>query len=140
MPICILIHFPNYTGPQFFQNEEKQNWVPITPFKVYYPSHGGAALSRTQFPMKLSYAMTIHKSQGQTLDLAVVQIRDKEIGLGLSFVGLSRTKKLKDMIIMPFSFPRLDNLKNSSSLSIRRNEEIKLAQYARDTIIKYSLL
>ena len=30
-PETIIIHFPNYTGPQFFLDENKKNWIPINP-------------------------------------------------------------------------------------------------------------
>ena len=34
-PDTIIIHFPNYTGPQFFLDENKKNWIPINPLSIY---------------------------------------------------------------------------------------------------------
>jgi hypothetical protein len=47
-------------------------------------------------PLRLSYAMTIHKSQGQTLDKAVINIGSKERAAGCTFVAISHLRHLSD--------------------------------------------
>ena len=46
-----------------------------------------------QFPLRLAYAMTIHKSQGLTLDSAVIDIRAAR-DPGQAYVAVSRVKSL----------------------------------------------
>ena len=58
-------------------------------------------------PLRLSYAMTIHKSQGQTMTKAVVDTGDKEMAAGCKFVALSRLKILSGLLIQPMTFERL---------------------------------
>ena len=70
--------------------------------------------------------MTIHKSQGQTLSTAVVDLGENEKSLGLTFVALSRVKKLKDLIILSFPFNRLTAIKESKCLLPRKKEEGRL--------------
>ena len=50
-----------------------------------------------QFPLKLAYAITIHKSQGQTFDK--VNISTKSFAPGQLYVALSRIKSVENMYI-----------------------------------------
>ena len=62
---------------------------------------------------------TMHKSQGQTLDKAFIDLGPKEACTGLTFVCLSRAKRLGDLIVEPMSFNRIGNLGNSSTMKAR---------------------
>ena len=64
-------------------------------------------MSRTQFPIRLAYALTIHKGQGQTLKKIIVELGKKEATLGVTFVALSRVKNVNDFLIHPFTLDRL---------------------------------
>jgi ATP-dependent exoDNAse (exonuclease V) alpha subunit len=64
----------------------------------------GKYLSRTQLPLTLAWAITIHKSQGLTLKRVVIDLGQKDFSAGLSFVAISRVKKL-DGIAFRTSFP-----------------------------------
>ena len=48
----------------------------------------------TQFPIAHAYAMTVHKSQGQTLERAVIDI-SRAHDHGLAYVALSRLTNRK---------------------------------------------
>ena len=50
-------------------------------------------------PIRLAYALTINKSQGQTLGKVVVDLGKNERSLGLAFVALSRVKNHRDFLI-----------------------------------------
>jgi len=130
-PFTILVEFQNYTGPRFFcKDDPRYNWIPISSFCCYSENIGG---SRTQFPLSLAYASTIHKSQGQTLDKVVINIGESEKSLGLTFVALSRVKNYKDFLIEPFSLDRLKNISKSISLKPRQDEEKKIEIICKKT-------
>ena len=47
---------------------------------------------------------------GQTSDKAVIDLGPKEACTGLTFVCLSRAKRLVDLVVEPMSFDRIGNL------------------------------
>ena len=55
-----------------------------------------------QIPLALAYAVTIHKSQGATLDLALIDIGTSTFECGQAYVALSRVKSLESLYIWNF--------------------------------------
>ena len=76
--------------------------------------------------LRLCWAITVHKSQGQTLDKAGIDLGPKEACTGRTFVCLSRAKRLVDFMVEPMSFDRIGNLGNSSTMKARLQEELGL--------------
>ncbi|KAJ6488709.1 hypothetical protein DFH09DRAFT_835954, partial [Mycena vulgaris] len=52
------------------------------------------SLTRTRLPLTPAWAIIIHKNQGLTLNRAVIVLRQKDFSWGLSFVVISRVRKL----------------------------------------------
>ena len=52
-----------------------------------------------QYPLQLGYALTIHKSQGKTLDRVIIDIDRGAFAHGQLYVALSRTRRKTDMLI-----------------------------------------
>ena len=80
----------------------------------------------------------MHKSKGQTLDKAVIDLGTKKACTGLTFVCLSRAKRLVDLIIEPMSFDRIGNFGNSSTMKARLQEEVRLVGLAQSTRVRYT--
>ncbi|OXV06635.1 hypothetical protein Egran_05597, partial [Elaphomyces granulatus] len=96
-PLALLVHFDKYDGPALCETEGMK-LVPIFRLATEW-SNGSVFCRRTQFPMVLAYAITIHKSQGLTVNKAVLRIGSrKDFAPGLTYVGISRVKSLHGLI------------------------------------------
>lgn len=62
--------------------------IKITSSKNKFPFE----LSRKQFPVKVCYAMTINKSQGQTIDFVGLDCTEPVFAHGMTYVGFSRVR------------------------------------------------
>jgi len=57
---------------------------------------------RTQIPLRLAWAVTIHKSQGSTLDCALIDIGQTTFEYGQAYVALSRVRDMSALYIHDF--------------------------------------
>ncbi len=61
----------------------------------------------SQIPLILSWAITIHKSQGATLERCIIDIGDRVFEAGQSYVALSRIKSLQGMSILSYDVNKI---------------------------------
>ena len=61
----------------------------------------------SQIPLILSWAITIHKSQGATLERCIIDIGGGVFEAGQSYVALSRIKSLEGVSIMSYDVSRI---------------------------------
>ena len=120
LPVAVMVRFDHYIGPTLHNGT-----VPIPPICQTW-SASGSQHSRLQLPLKLAWAVTIHKSQGLTLDKVVIDIGQREFSSGLTFVACSRVCHLQDLLFnSPFPYQRLANLSNSRHL-VERKQDLRL--------------
>jgi ATP-dependent DNA helicase PIF1 len=82
--------------------------VPIVQFRYGAPvpieyktwiSNDNLRVTRNQIPLRVAYAITIHKIQGSTLDCALVDIGSSTFEFGQAYVALSRVRNLESLYI-----------------------------------------
>jgi hypothetical protein len=93
----VCIAFDNYSGPELYQNASNQPVVPIFPIIREFMV-GNTPCTRTQFALTIAFAITVHKSQGITVDKAVVDISGTKFTPGLNYVAVSRLKSLEGLL------------------------------------------
>lgn len=99
------------------------SWVPIVPSIARWENKTGQPLSRTQMPLTAAWAITIHKSQGLTLERAVVDLGEKDFSPGLSFVAISWLKSLKGLAFhLRFEHTRLQRKEESANMKMLRDD------------------
>lgn len=89
-----------------------------------------------QFPIKLGYAITVHKSQGQTFDGVEVDL-SKCFTPGLGYVALSRIRDAKNLVIKDFDNKAFDV--DPRSMKISKIVKKKAMESRSDFIEKVDL-
>lgn len=86
-----------YPVVEFMNGQE----VRIGPHDWEVDGHKGVA--RSQIPLLLAWACTIHKAQGATLDSALIDIGSNTFECGQAYVALSRVKSLEALYVYDFT-------------------------------------
>ena len=98
--------------------------IPKHKFEYYYNER--VVAERMQYPLKLAYGITIHKSQGMTLDRLVVDCA-RIFERGQSYVAMSRVKTLEGLYLKNFEPEKVlvDNRVAEFYENIKEVEEVK---------------
>lgn len=86
-----------------FNNIEKP--ILVGPFT--WTSESNKNISVSQIPLIYAWAITIHKSQGVTLDAAIMDIGKNIFEYGQTYVALSRVKTLEGLYLTSFDYTKI---------------------------------
>ena len=130
LPQAVIVKFDKYKGPS--TSKSISLCVPI--YSIIVTSQSLDRMHERQpLPLKLAWAITIHKSQGLALPKAWIDIGQTEKTAGISYVAISRVKTLGSCIIEPMTFERLKGLRKPAKLKYRLEEEKRLDELAQET-------
>jgi ATP-dependent exoDNAse (exonuclease V) alpha subunit len=95
--IGVVVEFEPYTEYPIveFQNGKEVSMAPDT-WELRDGDKKRASI--TQIPLRLAWAITVHKSQGMTLDAARIDLR-KAFVEGMGYVALSRVKNVENLYL-----------------------------------------
>ena len=80
----------------------EQDVVPIRPISARFYGKEGTLLQRTQIPLILCWAATVHKVQGLSLDAAVIDLGVNVFEPGMAYVALSHVRTLGGLALLNF--------------------------------------
>lgn len=96
---CVVIGFEKSPDAWPIVKTYDNYTMSVHPEAWTYEEHGIVRATIKQVPLRLAWAITIHKSQGMTLDAAEIDLGDAfEPGMG--YVALSRIKSLNGLKLM----------------------------------------
>lgn len=128
LPEAVVVQFCDLDAEidQYLDGVPRTVAIPLITAEWKSPSGNGGVFTREQIPLALSWAFTIHKAQGKTLDLAVIDLGKSEKCSGMTLVALSRVRGLKDLLLKPFSMERLDKVNKANSLPLIKAALVKI--------------
>lgn len=84
-----------------------------------------------QYPLKLAYAITVHKSQGQTYDAVNIDLAGKAFAAGQVYVALSRCKSIEKLYLKR-ALKMDDIMVDQMAAYFMRSHEVLKAQQLSD--------
>lgn len=78
----------------------------------------------TQYPLRLAWAMTIHRSQGQTYDRVIIDLTGGAFEHGQVYVALSRCRTLEGIALHTQVWPNDVMLTNSRVLEFMKQHSL----------------
>ncbi|MDF1684760.1 MAG: AAA family ATPase [Legionellaceae bacterium] len=96
---CVVIGFEESDEGWPIVRTSSNRTIVVPPEEWNYEDNGVIRATLIQVPLRLAWAITIHKSQGMTLDAAEIDLGDAfEPGMG--YVALSRVRSLSGLKLM----------------------------------------
>ncbi len=93
-----VVGFDTYDGNPIIETADKRRII-IEPVSWELSEEGKTLASIEQLPLRLAWAITVHKSQGMSLDAAEVDL-SKSFVYGQGYVALSRVRSLAGLKVL----------------------------------------
>jgi ATP-dependent exoDNAse (exonuclease V) alpha subunit len=93
-----IIGFEEFSGYPIIKTRNGRSIV-VTPMDWMVEENGKIRAQITQIPLRLAWAITVHKSQGMSLDAAVMDL-SQVFEFGQGYVALSRVRRLSGLYLL----------------------------------------
>jgi hypothetical protein len=93
-----VVGFDEFSEYPIIKNRNGRNIV-ITPMDWTVEENGKIRAQITQVPLRLAWAITVHKSQGMSMDAAVMDL-SQAFEYGQGYVALSRVRRLSGLYLL----------------------------------------
>ncbi len=93
-----VVEFDEFTGNPIIKLQNGRS-IEITPMDWSVEEGGKIKAKITQVPLRLAWAITVHKSQGMSMDAAVMDL-SQVFEYGQGYVALSRVRNLKGLHLL----------------------------------------
>ncbi|CAK1580723.1 unnamed protein product [Parnassius mnemosyne] len=108
LPEAVYVKFDDETIGR--RLKDSNGCVPIPPSSTTFQAvRGYGDVERRMLPLILSWAVTVHKLQGTTLERAVIDLGKKNFAKGQIYVALSRVKSLEGIALSDLDANKLLN-------------------------------
>ena len=94
----VIIGFDQYSGYPIIETRDGRS-ITIEPMDWIVEENGKIRAEITQVPLRLAWAITVHKSQGMSLDAAVMDL-SQVFEFGQGYVALSRVRRLSGLYLL----------------------------------------
>ena len=103
--------------------------IAVVPMDWAIEEDGKVRATITQLPLRLAWAMTVHKSQGMSLDAAVIDL-EGAFEYGQGYVALSRVRRLSGLYLLGYNAHALRVHPDITREDVRFRAESDAAQIA----------
>ncbi len=133
-----VISFEEFTGYPIIKTHKGQNVV-IAPMDWTVEENGKIRAQITQVPLRLAWAITVHKSQGMSMDAAVMDL-SQVFEFGQGYVALSRVRRFSGLYLLGINDHALkvhpEVLEKDLGFKNKSEEAVKVFEKLAETEIK----
>ena len=90
-----------------------------------------SVIERTIHPIRVAFSLTIHKSQSLTLPMAVIDLGSSERPFSLTYVALSRVRRLEDLLLTHCGAVRFEKIRMPNDILQYRTRTQELVNSTR---------
>ena len=132
----VLVQFEGYTGPSCLP-QVGDSIYPVGSMERSW-TEGRVNYHREMIPLIPAYGISIHKSQGQTLDKIMINLGPKEFASGLTYTALTRSRGLSTMAFAPMPFmTRINGVRKGKGFLNQKSDEQNKGTMALATLDRY---